>query len=75
MHLTPNEWNTASSTKDRYFVYRLMISKQERKLFIIQDPVTLYKNDIIGMVPKDGADIVFNTNTAGTFEELLSWAN
>lgn len=75
VHLTPNEWNTASSTKDRYFVYRLMISKQERKLYIIQDPVTLYKNDIIEMVPKDGADIVFNTNTAGTFEELLSWAN
>lgn len=75
VHLTPNEWNTADSMKDRYYVYRLMVSKHERKLFILQDPVGLYKKDIIQMIPRDGADIVFNTNESGVFEELLSWAN
>ena len=30
VHLTKNEWNTANSTRDRYFVYRLMISKTEK---------------------------------------------
>lgn len=75
VHLTPNEWNTASTLKDRYFVYRLMISKAEKKLFLIQDPVGLYKKDLIEMIPKDGADITFSPNNAlvGNFEELLTW--
>ena len=75
IHLTPNEWNTAGSMKDRYFVYRLMISKAEKKLYIIQDPVGLYKRDIINMIPKDGAEISFDLATAGNFEELLAWVS
>lgn len=34
IHLTKNEWNTASSIHDRYYVYRLLLSKSERKLFL-----------------------------------------
>ena len=75
IHLTPNEWSTANTTRDRYFVYRLMISKTDKKLYVIQDPVGLYKNDIIEMIPKNGAEITFNVDTAGQYEELLSWAN
>lgn len=75
IHLTPNEWNTAESVKDRYFIYRLMISKAEKKLFILQDPVGLYKKDVLSMIPKDGAEITFDTKTAGNFEELLTWTN
>lgn len=77
VHLTSNEWNTASSMRDRYFVYRLMISKAEKKLFLIQDPVGLYKKDLIEMIPKDGADITFSPNNAdvGSFEELLTWVD
>ena len=74
IHLTPNEWNTAESTRDRYYIYRLLLSKHSRKLFIIQDPVGLYKNDVLKMIPRDGADISFG-NDAGTEEELLSWVN
>lgn len=73
IHLTKNEWNTASSTHDRYFVYRLLLSKNERKLFLLQDPVGLYKNDLIDMVPGDGADITFDPSKVGQFEELLTW--
>lgn len=73
IHLTKNEWNTASSTHDRYYVYRLLLSKSERKLFLLQDPVGLYKSDQIEMIPSDGADITFDPNKVGKFEELLTW--
>ncbi len=75
IHLTKNEWNTASSTHDRYYVYRLLLSKSERKLFLLQDPVGLYKKDLIDMIPGDGADITFNPQNVGRFEELLTWTN
>lgn len=75
IHLTKNEWNTASSTHDRYYVYRLLLSKKERKLFLLQDPVGLYKADKIGMIPSDGADITFDPSKVGEFEELLTWKN
>lgn len=75
IHLTKNEWNTASSTHDRYYVYRLLLSKSEKKLFLLQDPVGLYKKDLLNMIPNNGADITFNPQTVGRFEELLTWAN
>ncbi len=74
IHLTKNEWNTASSTHDRYYVYRLLLSKTERKLFLLQDPVGLYKKDFIDMIPSDGADITFDPQSVGRCEELLTWA-
>jgi hypothetical protein len=74
-HLTPNEWNTAKTLADRYFVYRLFINKESNKLFIIQDPNRLYKDDKIDMmINKDaGIEISFNTEHSGIFEELLTW--
>lgn len=75
IHLTKNEWNTASSTHDRYYVYRLLLSKSEKKLFLLQDPVGLYKKDKIQMIPSNGADITFDPAEVGRFEELLTWAN
>jgi hypothetical protein len=75
IHLTKNEWNTASSTHDRYYVYRLLLSKNEKKLFLLQDPVGLYKNDKIDMIPDNGADIIFDPKQVGQFEELLTWKN
>ena len=73
VHLTKNEWNTANSMHDRYYVYRLLLSKAERQLFLLQDPVGLYKNDKIDMIPSDGADITFDPKKVGQFEELLTW--
>lgn len=75
IHLTKNEWNTASSTHDRYYVYRLLLSKSEKKLFLLQDPVGLYKKDLLDMIPSDGADITFDPKAVGRFEELLTWVN
>lgn len=59
-HLTPNEWDTASSLNDRYFVYRLMISKSEITVFILQNPVQMYKDNLISLSLRDGAEITFN---------------
>lgn len=60
VHLTPNEWAAAESSRERYFIYRLQISEDAMSLWIIQDPVGLYKNDKIKMVPRNGADIYFD---------------
>lgn len=73
-HLTTNEWNNAESLKERYFVYRLMLSKFDKKLFLLKNPVNQYKENKLKMVPRDGADIIFTENT-GTWEELLLWKN
>jgi hypothetical protein len=50
-----------------------LISKNEKKLFLLQNPVGLYKQDLIDMVPSDGADITFDPKKVGEFEELLTW--
>lgn len=69
--MTPTEWGAAESFKDRYFIYRLMISDNDVSLFIIQDPVGLYKKDLIKMTPRDGVSISYDAN-AGAFAEVLS---
>lgn len=71
-HLTPNEWATADTLRETYFVYRLMISKHERKLFVLKNPVGKYKNDQIKMSLRNGADIIF-TEKSGEWSELLIW--
>lgn len=73
-HLTTNEWKSAEGMNEKYFVYRLMISKSDTQLFIIQDPVGKYKNDLLAMTPRGGADIIFKED-AGQYEELLTWEN
>lgn len=72
IHMSPNEWQAAKSYKDRYYVYRLMISKHEIKLFIMNDPVRLFKEDKIDISPNNGMDITFK-ESAGSYEELLEW--
>lgn len=70
-HLTPNEWAVADSYQDCYYVYRLMVSKESIKLYIIQNPVKQYKLDKIKALPRDGMDITFDPKTSGFEEELL----
>lgn len=72
IHLTPNEWQAAKSYKERYFIYRLMVSKSGIKLYILQDPVQLFKQDLIDISPNNGMEITFR-ETAGYYEELLEW--
>ena len=69
-HMTPSEWSAANSHRSIYYIYRLMISSQAVSLFLIQDPVGRYKDDSLGMVIRDGADIKYSTNS-GNWEKLL----
>lgn len=70
IHLTTNEWRVAESLGDKYHVYRLQISDDGYKLFVLRNPVRKYKRDEITMIPRDGADIFF-PESAGEFVELL----
>lgn len=72
VHLTPNEWQAATSYGNRYFIYRLMISKKDIKLFVMRDPVRLYKNDLIDISPVNGMEVTFHDDS-GSYEELLAW--
>lgn len=70
-HMTPNEWGAAETFKDAYYIYRLMISANNVSLFVMRNPVGLYKSDVIDMTPRDGIDISYSER-AGNFEEILS---
>ena len=71
-HMSPNEWSVAGTIKEHYYVYRLMLSEKDKILFILRNPVALYKNDKIEAEPRNGMEITFSTKY---FEptELLIW--
>lgn len=71
-HLTPNEWDVATTLQDNYFVYRLSITKSGTELRLLRNPVNLYKQDKITMSPRDGADIKFSDDVSEA-TELLLW--
>lgn len=73
-HLTRNEWDSAQTLNDRYFVYRLMINRSQKIIYILQNPVQLYKQDKIEMRISDGAEISFKENVAEKME-LMIWKN
>ena len=68
-HMTTSEWSAANSLKETYHIYRLMISRNNITLFIIKDPVHKYKNDLLEMIPRDGADIRYS-DKSGSYEQL-----
>lgn len=74
-HLTPNEWRAASNLKDEYYIYRLLINRSEMKLFILQNPISMYKQNRILMIPSEGADFTFTPDDTIATEEVLSWTN
>lgn len=69
-HMTPSEWTSAEGHNNRYFVYRLLISKEDLDLFVIQDPVGKYKSNLLQMLPRNGAEIIYNEKS-GQWEKLL----
>lgn len=71
-HLSRNEWSAAVTTKEHYCVYLLMLSEREKSLYILRDPVRLYKTDRIEALPGDGMDITFSADTFPQ-TELLTW--
>ena len=70
-HMTPNEWGSASTFHNAYYIYRLMISSDDVSLFIIRNPVRQYKNDMLEMTPRDGVDISYD-DKSGYYEQVLA---
>lgn len=75
VHLTPNEWNVAGDMKQLYYIYRLMISIHGGiKLFVVKDPVGLYKQDKLSMISsKDGVELTLYEKTSGEYVEVMIW--
>ncbi len=71
-HMSPNEWRVAGTIKEHYCVYRLMLSEQGKTLFILRDPVKLYKTDMIEAEPRDGMEVTFSTEMFKP-TDLLTW--
>lgn len=68
--ITPNEWRTAKSVKDRYYVYRLQLSQHSKKLFILNDLSGKVERGEVQLVPRsDGFDVRFY-ESAG-YEEMI----
>jgi hypothetical protein len=72
VHLTANEWNSAQTLRRSYYIYRVQITKKALSLFVVNDPVGLYKTDKIVMTPKDdGAELQFSPQKVGHYEEIV----
>ncbi|MDE6478668.1 MAG: DUF3883 domain-containing protein [Muribaculaceae bacterium] len=71
-HMSSNEWSVAETHREHYCVYRLMLSTSDKVLYILRNPVLLYKTDKISAIPRNGMEISFN---ASDFEktELLTY--
>ena len=69
-HLTPSEWSAAQSLKDTYYIYRIMISKNDISLFEIKDPVNKYKKDLINLMISNGVDVNYSEKS-GEYQKLL----
>lgn len=73
VHLTPNEWAVAEGYRDSYYIYRVQITENRKTLWVIKDPVGLYKKDKLKMTPRDGADLTFD-ETCYEEVELLEYS-
>lgn len=71
-HMSTNEWAVAETSRKHYYVYRLMLSTEGKTLYILPDPVGLYKNDAINIIARNGIEVSFDPNKFQP-EELLVW--
>ena len=71
-HLSPNEWAVAETHREHYYVYRLMLSAQDKTLYVLRNPVALYKSEIISGMPRNGMDMTFEASSFRP-EKLLTW--
>ena len=70
--LTPNEWDTAETLGDNYFIYCLTINEQSKNIFIIQNPV---KQHELGNIKIDKNLVVEFSKTSGQWNKLLEIAH
>ncbi len=72
VQLTHNEWDTAQTLGDRYFIYYLKANDIEKKLFIIQNPVEEHQK---GNINIDKNFSLSFSKKAGQWQELKEIQN
>lgn len=70
--LTPNEFDTAETLGDRYFIYYLVINEKEKNIFMIQNPVEQCR---LGNLKIDNNLIVEFNKKAGKWHKLMEIVN
>lgn len=71
-HMSFNEWRVAETIREHYCIYRLMLSEQDKILYVLRNPVFLYKTDKIEAEPRNGMEISFSTELFKP-TKLLIW--
>lgn len=66
--LTPNEWDSAETLGDRYFIYYLVVNDNGKNIFIIQNPVQKFHDNLIKV---DSSFMVEFLPQAGEWQTLL----
>ncbi|MCO5259592.1 MAG: DUF3883 domain-containing protein [Crocinitomicaceae bacterium] len=70
--LTPNEWDTAETLGDNYYVYYLVINDEGKNIFVIQNPIKQFE---LGNLKIDKNLVVEFSKTSGQWQKLLEIAN
>ncbi len=70
--LTPNEWDTAETIGDNYFIYYLVVNEGSKNIFVIQNPIKQYEQ---GNLKIDKNLVVEFSKTSGQWEKLLEIRN
>lgn len=70
--LTPNEWDTAYSLRNNYYIYYLSVSSVGKNIFIINDPVSLVEQ---GRLTIDSNLVVKFADISGVWCSLLEMAH
>lgn len=71
-HMSPNEWSVAETHREHYYIYRLMLSAQDKTLYVLRNPVALYKIDEIQAIPRNGMEVSFDSAKFSP-EKILVW--
>lgn len=70
--LTPNEWDTAETLGENYFIYYLVVNDITKNIFMIQNPVKQFEQ---GNLKIDKNLVVEFNKTSGQWEKLLEIRN
>ncbi|HAV1332844.1 TPA: DUF3883 domain-containing protein [Vibrio parahaemolyticus] len=68
--LTKNEWNAAYTNKENYYVYRLIITNDTRKLLVMNNPVGLVQQNKIKLSAPKGVELIFKPDILKEVELL-----
>lgn len=66
--LTPNEWDTAETMGENYFIYYLVVNDTQKNIFVIKNPLEQFAK---GYINVDKNLVVNFKDTAGYWERLL----